>query len=114
MYSPVIIFKENGNTYPMLIISILFIIYLLAVNFYAFMLVKNLKDKDDTDDFKGDDSKLALAGLLGGAIAIYVCMFIYKYKQTNVLLMILMPLLGVLHIFLCIVLLRYGIVYMRI
>lgn len=99
----------------MLIVSILFIIYLLAVNFYAFMLVKNLKDKDDGgDESKGYDSKLALAGLLGGAIAVYVCMFIYKYKLTNVLLMILMPLLAVLHIFLCVVLLRYGIVYMRI
>lgn len=99
----------------MLIVSILFIVYLLAVNFYAFILVKSLKDKDGGgEESKAYDSKLALAGLLGGAIAVYVCMFIYKYKQTNVLLMILMPLLGVLHIFLCVVLLRYGIVYARI
>ncbi len=108
------ILYKNGNTYRMIILSILFIIYLLAVNFYAFMLVKNLKDKDDSDECKDHDSKLALAGLLGGAIAVYVCMFIYKYKLTNVLLMILMPLLAVVHIFLCVVLLRYGIVYMRI
>lgn len=99
----------------MLIVSILFIVYLLAVNFYAFMLVKNLKDKDDGgEESKGYDSKLAFAGLLGGAIAVYVCMLIYKYKQTNVLLMLLLPLLSVLHVFLCAVLLRYGIVYARI
>ena len=94
----------------MLIISILFIVYLLAVNFYAFILVKTLKMKDDGgEESKGYDSKLAFAGLLGGAIAVYVCMFIYKYKQTNVLLMILMPILGVLQIFLSIVLFRHSI-----
>ncbi len=99
----------------MLIISILFIVYLLAVNFYSFMLVKTLKSKDDGgEESKAYDSKIAFAGLLGGAIAVYVCMFIFKYKQTNVLLMILMPILGVLQIFLSVVLVRHGIVYARI
>ena len=98
----------------MLIISIMFIVYLLAVNFYSFTLVKTLKYKDDgEEESKGYDSKLAFAGVLGGAIAVYVCMFIYKYKQTNILLMILMPILGVLQIFLSVVMLRFGIVYAR-
>ena len=37
------------------------------------------------------DWKLLLSGALGGAITIYVCMFIFKYKLNDLLLMIVMP-----------------------
>ena len=52
--------------------------------------------------------KLLITGLLGGAITIYVCMFIFKYKRTELLLMVLMPLLGVLNIYLWVLLFRSG------
>ncbi len=37
------------------------------------------------------DWKLLLSGILGGALGIYVAMLIYKYKLTNFLLMVIMP-----------------------
>ena len=92
----------------MLFFYILFIAYILAVNAYAFMLVRNLKDKDETDPTnKLFDGKLALTGVLGGAIAVYVSMFVYKYRLSNLFLMILMPLLGVLNVFLFFSLFRF-------
>ena len=80
--------------------------YLLAINFYAFLLVKNLKD--ETDNYKKSDGRLFLTGLLGGAITIYVCLFAFKYRQKSLFLMILMPLLGVLNVYLTILAIRSG------
>ncbi len=83
--------------------------YLLAINFYAFLLVKNLKDETDgTDNYKKSDGRLFLTGLLGGAITIYVCLFAFKYRQKSLFLMILMPLLGVLNVYLTILAIRSG------
>ena len=36
--------------------------------------------------------KLLIAGALGGAITIYICMFLFKYRRENLLLMLLMHL----------------------
>ena len=110
----------------MIILYILLIVYILSVNFYAFLLVKSLKEKERAEEIRRleqqfnplshtfsstsdkmtsangtfsdngtspinstpstperptDKSvgKLCITGLLGGAITIYVCMFIYKY-----------------------------------
>ena len=52
--------------------------------------------------------KLCIAGALGGAITIYVCMFIFKYRRSDLLLMVLMPLLGVLNVYLWVILFRSG------
>lgn len=83
--------------------------YLLAINFYAFLLVKNLKDETDgTDNFKKSDGRLFLTGLLGGALAIYICLFVFKYRQKSLFLMILMPLLVVLNVYLAILAIRSG------
>ncbi len=109
----------------MIILYVLLVAYILAVNFYAFMLVKSLRDKDCENEVqrqaaplseqnaqpKKEDrylGKLLITGALGGAITIYVCMFIFKWKRTDLLLMILMPLLGVLNIYLWILLFRSG------
>ena len=109
----------------MIILYILLIAYILAVNFYAFLLVKSLRDKDRENELQQQAAplseqtntpkkeekflgKLIITGALGGAITIYVCMFLFKWRRSDLLLMILMPLLGVLNIYLWILLFRSG------
>ena len=111
----------------MIILYVLLIAYILAVNFYAFLLVKSLRDKEkEAEETTKTDKletapiqangqlpqryigKLCVTGLLGGAITIYVCIMIFKWKRSDMLLMILMPLLGVLNIYFWILLFRSG------
>ena len=113
----------------MIILYILLVAYILSINFYAFLLVKSLKEKEKQAETKEEienmtppvhseqttarppekvAGKLCITGLLGGAITIYVCMFIFKYKRSDLLLMVLMPLLGVLNIYLWVLLFRSG------
>lgn len=92
----------------MFLLYILFGAYLLAVNIYAFMLVKNQKKiyEERGAYSPNKNSKLLIAGFLGGAIAAYAALFILKFKTDNVLLMILLPVLSVLNIYLIILLFR--------
>ncbi len=112
----------------MMIIYLLLIAYIFAVNFYAFLLVKGLRDKElasqnaallensqpqETNEKEKRPvdritGKLCITGLLGGAITVYLCMFLMKYKRSDLLLMILMPLLGVLNVYLWVLLFRSG------
>ncbi|MBE5740518.1 MAG: hypothetical protein E7364_07565 [Clostridiales bacterium] len=110
----------------MIILYVLLVAYILAINFYSFLLVKSLRDKEKLAELDIHDTlteekrnqrqkptekstgKLCIAGLLGGAITIYVCMFVLKYKRSDMLLMVLMPLLGVLNIYLWVLLFRSG------
>ncbi len=118
----------------MILLYILLIAYIIAVNFYAFVLVKTLREKEKQAELnaqaeplisatenvteRGADpatkpaakstGKLCITGALGGAITIYVCMFIMKYRRTDLLLMVLMPLLGVLNVYLWVLLFRSG------
>ena len=119
----------------MIIFYVLLIAYILAINFYAFLQIKTLREKEQATDFEHQpppfdtDSektsnqpaqqnttkppekiagKLLITGLLGGAITIYVCMFIFKYKRSDLLLMVLTPLLGVFNIYLWVLLFKSG------
>jgi len=94
----------------MLLLYIIFIVYILAVNFYAVMLLKTQRDEacEDESKIKSGDGKLILTAILGGAIAIYVSMFIMKYRLKNLLLMILMPVIAVLNVYFFIAAFRSG------
>lgn len=111
----------------MIILYILLISYIAAINFYAFLLVKTLAAKEREAELEKQASplmeqtqtppttppqkmigKLCITGALGGAITIYVCMFLFKYRRFDLLLMVLMPLLGVLNVYLWVLLFRSG------
>lgn len=134
-----IIFCVYGKTFYMIILYILLIAYILAINFYAFLLVKTLsKQERDAQAYRQAQplisstdnetappieplttqvntekpqkyvGKLCIAGALGGAIAIYVSMFIFKFRLSDLFLMVIMPLLGVLNIYIWVLLFRSG------
>ena len=82
-----------------MILYVLFVVYILAINFYAFRLLKTQRDAwEDGDRLKGD-WKLILSALMGGAIAAYTAMFCLKFRLSNLLLMILMPLIAVFNVY---------------
>ena len=93
----------------MLILSLFLIEYILAVNFHSFLLVKGLRDDcaDGAPD-KSSDGRLILTAFLGGAITIYICMFVFKYRLKSLFLMLLMPVLGVLNVWLWVLAFRSG------
>lgn len=93
----------------MILLYIIFIVYILAINFYSIMLIKAQRDEyGDNQAPKTGDGKLILAAILGGAIALYVSMFIMKYRLKNLLLMIILPVLGVLNVYFFIMAFRSG------
>ncbi len=93
----------------MLILYLFIIAYIVSINFYAFILIKDLSGDIDGDEVKkSSDGRLVLTGLLGGAITIYVCMFIFKYRTRSLYLMIVMPLLAVLNVYLAFLAFRSG------
>ncbi|MDE6000784.1 MAG: hypothetical protein K2G96_00455 [Clostridia bacterium] len=93
----------------MLLLYIAFIVYILAVNFYAVILLKSQRDENGNDTkMNSGDGKLILTAILGGAIGVYVSMFIMRYRLKNLLLMILMPVIAVFNVYFFIVAFRSG------
>ena len=93
----------------MILLYVLFSAYILAVNFYSFLLIKNQREHfDEEERQKIGDGKLFLTAFLGGALTMYICMFIYRYRLNNMFLMISLPVLAVLNIYLFILVYRSG------
>jgi uncharacterized membrane protein YsdA (DUF1294 family) len=94
----------------MLLLYIILIVYILAINFYSILLLISLKKEFMAEDKKlnAGDGKLLLAAVLGGAIGIYVTMFITKFKLRNMLLMIALPVIAVINVWIIILAFRSG------
>ena len=97
----------SAHTGGMILIYILLAVYIAAVNFFAFLQVKSARDDEELGE-RGKDGKLFLTGLLGGAVTVYVSMFVFRYRLNNVLLMVLMPVLAALNIYLFYLAFRFG------
>lgn len=85
----------------MIFLMILLCTYILAVNFYGFRLLRSQKNacvSGEIAEGKGN-GKLLLAGALGGALAVYITMFILKYRLDSCILMLALPLLAVVNIY---------------
>ena len=82
----------------------------LNVFYYAFLLVRNQKRRaaERGNEDKSGNARLLTAGFLGGAIAAYAAIFIYRHKTDNALMMVLLPLLGALNLYLIYALIRSG------
>lgn len=95
----------------MLLLCILFGVYLAAINLYAFLLIRSLcySTRSRSITAHAANSKIIIAGLLGGAIAAYIAMLLYRYKTNELLMMILLPVIGALNIALVILAIRSAI-----
>lgn len=94
----------------MVLLYIIFATYIAAVNVYAVTLLLSLRNdyiEDETKPTQGD-IKLLLCAMLGGALGVYITMFITKFKLKNMLLMILLPVIAVFNIWLTITAFRSG------
>lgn len=81
-----------------ILIKILTAVYILAINVYAFILIKIQKQQDDEcSDNKVRDSKLLITALLGGATGIFVSVFVFKHRLNSMFIMVIMPVLIVLN-----------------
>ena len=84
---------------------VLLIVYILAINFYAFLFMREIRSAKETEQ-KAYDGKLSLIALLGGGITVFACMFIFKNRLNNLFFMLAVPLLSALHICLWIMAIR--------
>lgn len=89
---------------------VIFIVYILAVNFFGILNLNfQKKSREECDEtLKVSDIKLLITALVGGALGIYIFMFILKYRLKSFIFMILMPIFTSVHIILSIILFKNG------
>jgi len=83
----------------MTLLYVLLTVYILAINFYSFRFLKSQCEEWESGTESKQDGKLILAALLGGSLAIYITMFVLRFRLNNLLLMIALPILSVLNIY---------------
>ena len=69
---------------------------------------KKAREDGDEENIGISDTKLIITGLLGGALGIFVFMFILKYRLKSIIMMVLMPLFISLNAYLIFVTINGG------
>ena len=88
----------------LILIRVLVITYILAINVYSFLLIFfQKKQMEENSESKIKDGKVFISGMLGGALGVYLAMFILSYRLNNLFLMVTMPILIVLTAYIVIV-----------
>lgn len=93
------------------LVYVLTIVYFVAINFYGILMLnfqKKARQDGDEENIAISDTKLFLAGLLGGATGIFVFMFIFKYRLKSLFMMVFMPVLIALNVYVIILILNGG------
>lgn len=97
-----------------IIFYVLLAVYILAINLYGALMLnfqKKAREDGDEENITISDTKLLLTGFLGGATAIFIFMFIFKYRLKSLVMMILMPLFIALNVYGLILLFNTGMSY---
>ena len=80
------------------LLYVLVTVYILAVNFYGFRLVRSQYEEGGTEDeLRGEAVRMLLTAALGGALAQFITMLVLKFRLKNLVLMIALPLFIVLN-----------------
>ena len=75
-------------------------VYILAVNFYGFRLVKSQYEEGETETkLRGEAVRILLTAALGGALAQFITMLVLRFRLKNFVLMIALPLLAVVNLY---------------
>ena len=75
------------------LLFVLVTVYILAVNFYGFRLVRSQCEEGG----RGEVVRMLFTAALGGALAQFITMLVLRFRLKNLVLMIALPLLIVLN-----------------
>lgn len=90
------IYARCGHTLYMVIFYAAAVTYIVAINIYAVIMLKKQKNADN-DERRGD-GRIILAAALGGALGVYVAMFVMRYRLENLVFMVMMPVLAAVNL----------------
>lgn len=95
------------------LVYVLTIVYILAINFYAFTLLKSQKTAEEScQNSPVRDGKLLFTALLGGSVGIIISALITKHRYKSMFIIVLMPVLAVLNGYIFYLFLSSGINYL--
>ena len=95
------------------LVYILTAVYILAINFYGFILLKTQQTTEEScDPTKIRDGKLIFTAFLGGSVGIIISSIVNKHRNKSMFIMVLMPILAVLNAYIIYLFLGSGVTYL--
>ena len=87
-------------------------VYIIAINFYAFTLLKTQKNTEEScQNARVRDGKLLITALLGGSIGIIISAIVLNHRKKSMFIMVIMPVLAVLNGYLIYLVISSGVNY---